>query len=214
MVPATGRESDTQMRKLWVCGLFGALVAYGAAVSAQDTKFYVGASGGLSKARSACDFRGLPAGSTVNSCDNTDTGWKVYGGYQWTSHWGFELGYYDFGKASASATVLGVPVTAHGEATGWQLAATGTLPITPEFDVFAKLGIHNSDVDVRASAPGVSVSASGNSTDLAWGLGAKWNFTRNVSMRIEYERFNDVGDSNNTGKTDIDLLSIGVMFRF
>ena len=201
------------MKKLWMGGLLGALLAYGAAASAQDTKFYAGASAGLSKARSACSFGALPAGSTVSGCDNTDMGWKVYGGYQFTPHWGVELGYFDFGKATASATVLGVPVTAQGEATGWQLAATGTLPITPQFDLFAKLGIHNTDLDVRASALGVNVSAGGNSTDLAWGLGAKWNFTRNVSMRIEYERFNDVGDST-TGRTDIDMLSIGVMLRF
>ena len=201
------------MKKLWMCGLLGALVTYGTAASAQDTKFYAGVSGGLAKARSACDATGLPAGSTINSCDETDTGWKVYGGYQWTPNWGFELGYFDFGKATASATILGVPATAHAEATGWQLVATGTLPITPQFDLFAKLGIHNSKVDVRASVPGVNVSASGSSTDLAWGLGAKWNYTRNVSMRIEYERFNDVGDSN-TGRSDVDLLSIGAMFRF
>ena len=69
------------MKKLWMCGLLGALVTYGTAASAQDTKFYAGVSGGLAKARSACDATGLPAGSTINSCDETATGWKVYGGY-------------------------------------------------------------------------------------------------------------------------------------
>ena len=32
-------------------------------------------------------------------------------------------------------------------------------------------------------------------------------------MRIEWERFNNTG-SNTTGTTDMDMLSIGAMFRF
>ena len=184
-----------------------------AAFGAWSPGFYVGFGGGHSTAASACSTSGLPAGTSFTSCDDTDIGWKVYGGYQFTRHWGIEAGYIDFGKATANGTVLGVPIAAEAKATGWQLVGTGTVPITAAFDAFAKLGIWRSDVDARASAPGISVAASGHSTVLAWGLGAKWNLSRNWSARLEFERFNDAGD-NNTGKSDLDLISIGVSYKF
>ena len=46
-----------------------------------------------------------------------------------------------------------------------------------------------------------------------WGLGARWDFTRNVSMRIEWERFNNAGN-NTIGTTDLEMLSISAKFRF
>jgi OOP family OmpA-OmpF porin len=146
--------------------------------------------------------------------DDTDTGWKVYGGYQFTRNWGVEAGYIDFGKTTASGTVLGIPVAAEAQAKGWQLVGTGTFPITAQFDAFAKLGVWRSDVDARATGPGITVTATGHSTELAIGVGAKWNFSRNWAARLEWERFNDAGNKDTTGTSDIDLISVGVSYRF
>ena len=208
------------MKKALTFALFFVLAAPGLPALAQVpalTGFYLGASGGLSKARSVCNTNWLPAGTTVGGCDKKDVGWKVYGGYQFTPHWGAEVGYLDFGKQRWSVAVGGVtPSTAEAEAKAWQLVATGTVPLiagsswsAPGFSLFGKLGLYHSDTDVRATG----VSASGKSTDWTVGAGARWDFTRNVSMRIEWERFNNTGNST-IGTTDLDMLSIGAMFRF
>ena len=192
--------------------LFLALAALGLPALAQSplTGFYLGGSVGLAEARSVCNATWLPAGTTIGGCDKDDIGWKVYGGYQFTPHWGAEVGYIDFGKQRWGVAIGGVtPAIAEAEAKAWQLAATGTFPITPEFGVFGKLGIYRSDIDVAAAG----ISASGRSTDYMWGVGGKWNFGRNWSMRIEWERFNNAG-SGSIGTTDYDMLSIGAMFRF
>ncbi len=211
------------MKKALLSLLFLALAAFGLPVLAQAplTGFYAGAGVGLAKARSVCTTNWLPAGTTIGGCDNKDTGWKLYGGYQFTPHWGAEVGYLDFGKqrwAVASGGVL--PATAEAETKAWQLVATGTVPLipgstwsSPGFSLFGKLGLYRSDTDVRANGTGVGVSASGSSTDWTWGLGARWDFTRNVSMRIEFERFNNTGN-NTIGTSDFDIYSIGAMFRF
>lgn len=205
------------MKKALLSLLFLALGGYGLPALAQapgSVGPYLGASVGLAEARSVCNTNWLPAGTTIGGCDNSDQGWKVYGGYQFTPHWGAEVGYLDFGRQRWAVAVGGaLPATAEAEITAWQLVGTGTYPITPEFAVFGKLGLYRSSADVRASGTGVSVSASGDSTDYMWGVGARWNFGRNLSMRIEWERFNNTG-SNTTGTTDMDMLSIGAMFRF
>jgi hypothetical protein len=46
-----------------------------------------------------------------------------------------------------------------------------------------------------------------------WGVGGQWNWGRNLSMRIEWERFNNAGN-NTTGHSDLEMLGISAMFRF
>jgi len=48
----------------------------------------------------------------------------------------------------------------------------------------------------------------------AIGAGAKWNFAKNWSARLEWERFAKVGDSNTTGTSDIDFFSVGLAYKF
>lgn len=204
------------MKKALMSSLFFALAAFGMPVLAQPgvTGFYAGAGVGLAEARSICNTTWLPAGTTIGGCDNKDQGWKVYGGYQFTPHWGAEVGYLDFGKQRWAVAVGGaLPAIAEAEATAWQLAGTGTLPIIPGLGIFGKLGLYRSDIDVRANGTGVSASANGRSTDYMWGVGGQWNWGRNLSMRIEWERFNNVGNGT-TGRSDFEMLSISAMFRF
>jgi opacity protein-like surface antigen len=62
-------------------------------------------------------------------------------------------------------------------------------------------------------APGVSRSQEASEVEFKFGIGASYSFTRNLALRAEFERFLDVGDSD-TGEGDVDLISIGVTFRF
>ena len=65
-----------------------------------------------SKLKDACTD--LPSGL---SCSDTDTAWKIFGGYQFSRYFAAELGYNDFGKATASGVISGVNVDAKVEAT-------------------------------------------------------------------------------------------------
>ncbi len=57
-----------------------------------------------------------------------------------------------------------------------------------------------------------SISASG--TDLAYGLGANWQINKTISLRAEWERFQDLGGKNGLNKADVDLYSLGAVFHF
>ena len=45
----------------------------------------------------------------------------------------------------------------------------------------------------------------------------QYNFTKSVGLRVEWERYFEVGSSNfngGTGEADVDLISAGVVFKF
>lgn len=182
----------------------------GAALAA-DSGFYGAVDIGQSKAK---DFCTPEAGVTINSCDDKDTAYRIGVGYQFNQNFGLEANYVDFGKDNASVTVLGVPVTVVGEAVAFQLSATGTLPVNESFAIIGKLGIARTDVDASASAPGVTITASDNSTELTYGIGVKYNINKTMAVRAQYEDFGKVGDDATTDTTKLTLLSVGLTFGF
>jgi len=46
------------------------------------------------------------------------------------------------------------------------------------------------------------------------GVGAKYDLTNNMALRVEYERINNVGDKNKVGESDVDMWSLGLVVRF
>jgi OmpA-OmpF porin, OOP family len=155
--------------------------------------FYAGASFGQSEADGSC-----PTGF---SCDFKDTDWKIFGGYRFMRHLAVEGFYADHGEI----TVKSGAVTATAQSSTFGVAAVGILPLGGNFELFGKLGVGSTSVDATASAPGVSAGASDSGSDVLYGVGALYNFTRNLGVRAEYERYND---------SEINVLSIGVQYRF
>ena len=171
---------------------------------AQDAGWYVGASVGQSKAKDVCS--GLPAGV---SCDDKDTAYGIFGGYQFNKYFGAELGYTDLGKAEASG--LGLKETI--KVKGFELLGVGTFPINPQFEVYGKLGFFRWDLNDSCPSCGVA-DTNETGTDLTYGLGVKYNFTKNWGVRAQYQRYKDIGNDATTGKSDVDVLSVGVVFKF
>ena len=180
---------------------------------AQDNKYYVGLSVGQSKFKDACD--GLdPSNGFVGSCKDTDTAFKAYGGVNFSRNWGAEIAYLDFGKATADGTFLGVAGTARIKVNGLAIDAKSTLPLGDKFSLFAKLGVLGWHIDSSAELDGfgsTSMSASGSS--LTYGAGAEFDFTKSFGVRAEWEHFDKVGNDS-TGKSDVELGSVGVIYKF
>jgi OmpA-OmpF porin, OOP family len=179
-------------------------VIFGATVSpamAADS-FYAALDVGQTTGTDICT--GLPAG--VSGCKDTASLVRVAGGYQFTPMWGAEVSYGDYGKASAGT---GFGLSVDWQLSGLQISGTGTFPIAPGLSLIGKLGIAQTDLKVS----GGGTSSTATSTNLAIGVGAQYDFTKNISVRAQYEDLGDVGDSN-TGKTKVTLLSAGVVFKF
>lgn len=188
-------------------GLIATAAGISPLVFAQDSGGYLGASVGQSRIKDFCPNI-LPVGT---SCDDRSSAYGVFLGYQVNKYLGVEVGYTDLGefKASGSGTNLTNKVQ------GVELLGVGTIPINPQLDVYGKVGVLS--WEDKQSCTGTSCvfgSQKETGTDLTYALGAQINFTKNVAGRVQYQRYQDVGEDATTGKSDVDVMSVGIVFKF
>lgn len=198
--------SKATRKGLAILGLTSALAFAGPAF-AQEARFYVGGSFGQAEAEGICDDIGTLATGigTVSSCDEKDSAWKFFGGYQFNRNFALEASYFDYGSVSASGQTFGVPFSISGDATAFGVAAVGILPLGNQFSLFGKLGLLSTEVDVAATGVGGAFAESDSETGLHMGVGVMFDIGRNFSIRAEWER-ND--------EAEIDMMSLGAQFRF
>lgn len=176
--------------------------------TAQDAGFYGGLSAGQGRFANGCTAQ-ANAGF-VGSCDDRDAAWKVFGGYQFNSTFAAEAGYTKLGEVHLRGTFLGVPGTAKIVADGFELVGMATLPIAGPFAAYGKAGFLRWDVDLSGDAG----SSGETGTSITLGLGFRYDFTKRLTARAEWQRYSDVGNDNTTGKSDVDVLSIGLVIKF
>lgn len=191
---------------LAVLGITSAVAFAGPAFAQEQGSFYVGGSFGQAELNGFCDdIRSLVAGiGTVSSCDEKDSAWKLFGGYQFNRNFALEASYFNYGEASASGQTFGVPFRITGDASAFGIAAIGILPLANQFSLFGKLGLLRTEVDASAIGAGGAGADSDSETGLHLGLGVMFNLGR-FSIRAEWERNDEV---------EIDMMSLGVQFRF
>ncbi len=136
---------------------------------------------------------------------NPGMGLRIGGGYRFTQNWGVEVNYAQSGNSSS---VLGGSY----KVSAFQVAATGTYPVSPEFDVFAKLGVSANSISFNAPfvcATGVTC----NKTDLMFGVGAQYNINQQWGVRLMYE---DLGKASKGAASDLGVstLSVGAVYAF
>ena len=191
--------------------------------AADDTAgWYVGANVGQSKAK-IDDVRItnsiLGAGFTSVSLtdDDRDTGYKIFGGYQFNKNFALEGGYFDLGKFGYTATTLPAgTLNGNIKLKGLNLDAVGILPITDKFSAFGRVGVNYAQAKDSFTGTGaVSVlnpNPSKNDTNYKYGLGLQYAFTESLAVRAEAERYRIDDAVGNKG--DIDLISVGLIYRF
>lgn len=185
----------------------------GAATAAQpwmggrmDTGLYLGA--GVGASESKIDTAGF-----TGSVDESDTGWKIFGGYQFSRHFAVEAGYYDLGKLSFGGTVGGTAISGNFDSTAIGLSLVGILPVGNNFSLLGRLGVSYGEQEGSVTVGATTGTASDETTELTYGLGLRYDFGRNVMVRAQWERFR-VGGSNVGGKNDVDLYSVDLGYRF
>jgi len=159
---------------------------------------------------------GITSSSQV---DDRDTAWRLYGGYQFNPYAAVEVGYVDFGNGSFSSQVTAPSVgsiSGDTKADGVSVALVGQWPIGNAFAVTGKIGAIIWHSESRVSASGVAIaeeSRNDRGTDLMFGIGGRYDFTPSVALRADWDRYRKVG-AGVSDKSDIDMLSVGVQFRF
>lgn len=183
--------------------MFAAVLALAlfAAPAALAGSFYVGGAVG----QSTTDID--DGGASGIDIDDTDTGFKVFGGYSFMKHFAVEGGYVDVGETTVETTVP-FQSEVSAEANGFLVEAVGILPIGERFNVFAKYGFFMWDSEATFSQPGSpSVSGSDDGNDPTYGLGFGWNLSERSRLRFEADRY-EVED------LDVDTYLVGYAFSF
>ncbi len=199
----------TRNKNVLLAGVFAtAILAVSSAAMAEG--LYWGGSIGRSKAKEEC------AGVTV-SCDDKSAAWKIFGGYQANRNFAVELGYADLGKTKASGVASGVNVDAKSKVNAWDLVGIASLPLGNKFSLYAKLGVYRGQVKDSAtgSAGGFTTAApaSGINNRATFGFGAGLDINQNIAVRAEWQKYKGMG-GDSTGRSSIDVLGVGLLYRF
>ncbi len=169
-----------------------AALAFAGSAAAQQpslSSVYIGGTIGQAEYKDGC--------SGVAGCDEKDTAWRILGGYQFNRYFAAELGYHNLGEASAPAGAI--------EGTAWELVGIAAYPLANQFSVYGKLGVYRGELE----GPG----AEETNSDLTYGVGVQYDFLKNVGVRGEWQRYSKMGGGAIV-ETDVDVLSIGVVYRF
>jgi opacity protein-like surface antigen len=190
--------------------------------------FYLGASVGQASYDLSKDDIGFSGGNLNNS----DTAFRLIGGYHINEYFSVEGGYASLGEMTfkyREATSWGGPgedmtiaFDLGVEVSGLVVNALAQYPLSQEISIFAKVGVFSWEADSyfnenheyfgdrvddwNVAFPDSDEADSESGTDIFYGVGLSYSFD-NIVIRAEYELFESDGD-------EIDVLSIGAVYQF
>ena len=189
------------MKKLLAAALLSVAVA---PAFAADSGLYAGVDVGSGKIRlSNCGVGGCGSSSKDN-----DTVGGVLLGYQYNKNLAVEAKYTGGGKWVNAAGTGDVKNDA------FALVAVGIAPMTDSFSLYGKLGIASNQTKVSNTA--VMGVQDTRRTAATYGVGAQYNATPTVGIRLGYDRYSGKADITTGGSVDVDsdVWAIGVVFKF
>jgi OOP family OmpA-OmpF porin len=163
------------------------------------------------------------ATSSSLSSDERDPGIKVLAGYRVNRWFGIEGGYTYLGEFQFTNRVTAPTsgaLNADVRVVGLFADAVGMVPLGWGLTALGKVGVIGSEVRTTRTvsgtvtpAPDAASNATTDEANLKYGLGLQYDLGKVAALRAEWERFVDLGNAG-TGQFDIDLYSVGLMFRF
>jgi opacity protein-like surface antigen len=177
------------MKKIVIAVLLSAFIA-APALADNTGRFYFAGDFGSAK------YSGLPGWSNPNVI-------HIAGGFHLSPVFAVELGYSMFGD---STHLYGTAATS---ASSFQVAAVGSLPLSPSFDLIGKLGL-SSNYEEYSDANGNT--ANWSRSDLLFGFGAQFNVNPQVSVRALYDNYGKFDNFFPPMKAT--SISLGVVYNF
>jgi OOP family OmpA-OmpF porin len=171
--------------KLIYAAVAAALLSAAPAMAADGGGFYVGGAIGQFSV-------------DEGSFDESDTGYKLVGGWMFNQYVGGEVEYIDGGTVEDNN--FGI------DSTGINAALKGNWPVTEQINLYGKVGYFFWDADIDLTGDsGQEANESGS--DLSWGIGAGYDFTDNFGVFGEWEWFQ-------IEEADAEFMSLGVVWKF
>jgi OOP family OmpA-OmpF porin len=175
----------------------GATLAPVAAIAGDS---YVGASVGRAETRLDVQFPSL--------AKDSDTGYKLYGGYRYTEILGIEGGVANLGESVIARS--GIQYTV--KPWSYYLAGRAVLPLNEQFELFGKVGVVRTHPRF-GGVGGYLMKDTGNETSRLLGIGASFMINKQAAAVFEYEDYGRLikeGGGSLKGK----MLSAGIRYTF
>ena len=187
--------------------------------------WYLGAGAGQSRTKledSSVNAALLGTGATAvaTAKDDHSLEYKAFVGYQFHRYFAVEGGYFNLGKTSFNATTTPAG-TLHGESknsSGFNLDLVALLPLMADrLSLLARVGVQSSKTSDLFAGTGAAAALrapifSKNSTGYKAGLGVEFDFTRNIGVRGEWERYR-VSDGFD-GHANVDAYTLSLLYKF
>lgn len=181
--------------------------------------FYLGAAAGevefedIGELETACETAGVRCNS-----DDTDTGFKLFAGYQFGPFFAVETGYVDLGKLKAG---VNVPIRAQAdfETKGGFVSLLPQVPLGDIGSIYGRVGVAAIDAELTARVPslGFDESDSGTVGAFTFGFGGALHF-RQLTVRVEWERYSFDETFTIAGEDvdapDLNLITGSVLIAF
>ena len=226
--------------KPFLAALLGA-VAFGTPhhSTAAELGFYVGGQYGKTgkdEDSSALDaltlglYENIDFVPTVRSTqfESEDGTWGFFGGYRLLQNLAFEAGYlslsddvlrdYSTGIFTGNNSVETWSTSMGVRSKGFALSVLGVLPITYNWELFARGGVYLGSntlslYAINQEGIGGADQITESSADFLAGVGAAFTLAEVYQLRAEYQRVFAAG-AEEYGETDIDLITIGITVMF
>lgn len=161
----------------------------------------------------AAEGQGLVLGSSVGglryspdnlgSQDRWSSGYKQFGGITWNTNFAVEAGWVNLGRFGSTLTDDLRSNELH-KGSGYFVDAVGLYPLSRDFSLLGRVGVVHGQLDRSLANAGIGMG-------LKAGFGVQYEFSKNISLRGEWERyrFETLG-----AQPEKDLYSLGVSYRF
>lgn len=166
--------------------------------------------------------------------DDTDIAFAIIGGYRLNRYLAFESSYTKLGRVTYESRATGafpmengsLHTTIETETSGFTISVIGTLPLTRNWELFARGGtlfatnrlriVLNAQGDQFIPPLGnrAADSFSRSSNDPYASLGISRRILEIYDLRLEYQRVFDAGLESTGGKGDIDAAMLGLTVTF
>lgn len=191
----------------WVV-LLGILAGMAAVPAvAQERGTYLGGSVGASIYSNTCsDY------TVVTGCDDNDTGFRVFAGYQFNRNVALEGGWANLGEANSEGAIAGVPTSFRSEASAFDLSGVLSWPVVERLSLYGKLGIYYARSRIDRNSGGVVSQVTHYTGGFTYGLGVEFDLWK-LGLRAEWQHY-DNSVVSVVGEDNVDYYSVGLLLRF
>jgi OOP family OmpA-OmpF porin len=204
-VTGNGRQG---LRRLLICGML--LSGAAAAPAAIAQSWLAGASIGDVKQHS------YSVGGPIATTNDSDTGFRVFGGYMFTPWFGGVLSYVDLGSPNYDGPAFG-GFTDKLDADAIDLSFIAAISPGDQdtFSTFATIGVFHFNQDVHYTDSTGVFNYHDSGTSLSYGIGIQAKFASIYGVHLGWQRFTNVGDNGNSGhEYDRDMVELGFEMHF